>query len=232
MNARSQRLCVWTAPVAFVLLLVALLVASWFPLPSPNHSPAYIGRYYHDHADSIRLASILLSAGAALLAPLAAVIAVQLRRIEGEFSPLAYLQLGMGSASPLAVSITSFFWWTAAFRPDRDPVVTQSWNDAGWLCFCAVVFLVVVQLAAVAVAVLTDKRATPLLPRWLGYLSAWVAVLLLPSVLCLWFKTGPFAWSGVATLYLAFAVVGAWFIAMVVVLLRVIAEQERTHQPA
>jgi hypothetical protein len=226
MNSGAQRLCVWATPVAFALFLVALLVPGWLPFPSPNHSADYVGRYYRDHTDAIRLASVLLAAGAALLGPLAAVIAVQLKRIEGEFSPLAYLELGMGCASSLAISITSFFWWTAAFRPERDPVVTQSWHDAGWLCFTAVVFIAMVQLAAVAVAVLSDRRERPLFPRWVGYLTAWVALLLLPSVMCLWFKTGPFAWSGIFTLYLAFVAVGTWFVVMIVQLLRIIGEQE------
>ena len=228
MNAGIQRLCVWATPVAFVLICIALVVASWLPLPSPDHSAAYIGRYYQDHSDAIRLAAVLLAAGAALLAPLAAVIAVQLKRIEGKSSPLAYLELGMGSASALAVSITSFFWWTAAFRPERDPVVTQSWHDAGWLCFTAVVFIAMLQISAVAIAILVEQREQ-VFPRWVGYLSAWVALLLLPSVLCLWFKTGPFAWNGVATLYLAFVAVGAWFITMIIQLLRAISEQEATE---
>jgi hypothetical protein len=217
---------VWSTVLGFALIFLALVVATWFPLPAAHHSAAYIGRFYRDHADGIRLGAVLLTGGAALLAPLAAVTAVHLRRIEGEFSPLAYLELGMGSASPLAVSITSFFWWTAAFRPYRDPVVTQSWNDAGWLCLTAVVFLVILQLIAIATAIFTDRGERPLFPRWLAYLSLWTAALLLPSVLCLWFKRGPFAWNGIASLYLAFAVVGAWFVAMIVNLLRVIGEQE------
>lgn len=232
MKFGHQRLCVWTTPVAFLLICLALLVASWLPLPSPDHSSSYVADYYQEHTDGIRLGAVLLAAGAALLAPLAAVIAVQLRRIEGEFSPLAYLELGTGSASALAVSITSFFWWTAAFRPERDPVVTQSWHDAGWLCFTAVVFIAMLQVGAVAVAVLGDDREKPLFPRWVGYLSAWAALLLLPSILCLWFKTGPFAWHGIFTLYLAFVAVGAWFITMVVQLLRVIREQEAEAEAA
>jgi len=175
---------------------------------------------------------VLLAAGAALLAPLAAVISVQLKRIEGEHSPMTYLQLGTGSASALAISVTSFFWWTAAFRPERDPVVTQSWHDAGWLCVTAVVFIAMLQIGSIAVAVLSDPREKPLFPRWLGYLSAWVALLLLPSLMCLWFKTGPFAWNGVATLYLAFAAVGVLFVSLVVLLLRAIREQEAAERSA
>jgi hypothetical protein len=209
-----------------LLIFLALLVAGWFPLPAAHHTAAYIGRYYRDHADGIRLGAVFLMAGAALLAPFAAVTAVHVRRIEGEFSPLAYLELGMGSASTLAISITSFFWWTAAFRPDRAPAVTQSWNDAGWLCLTAVIFIFNLQLLSIAAAIFTDKQERPLFPRWLGYLTVWATVLLLPSLLCLWFKTGAFAWNGVASLYLAFVAVGVWFGAMIVNMLRVITEQD------
>lgn len=59
-----------------------------------------------------------------------------------------------------------------------------------------------------------------------GYLSLWVCVGLVPGVLCLWFKTGPFAWNGVLTLYLAFLVVGAWFAAVIVLLLRMSSRSE------
>lgn len=219
-------------PVGFGLIFVALLVSTWFPLPAAHHSAVYIGRFYADHKDGIRLGSVLLMAGAALLAPLGAVIAVYLRRIEGEFSPLAYLEVGMGCASSLAISITSMFWWTAAFRPERNPVVTQSWNDAGWLCFTATIFIVIIQFGAVALAIFSDKHERPVLPRWVGYLTVWVALLLVPSVLCLWFKRGPFAWNGIASLYLAFVVAGAWFMAMIVTMLRVIGETERATVPA
>jgi hypothetical protein len=217
--------------LGFVLIFGALLAAGWFPLPAAHHTAAYIGRYYRDHADGIRLGAVLLTAGAALFAPLAAVIAVQLKRIEGEFSPLAYLELGMGSASPLAISITSFFWWTAAFRPDRDPVVTQSWNDAGWLCLTAVIFIFDMQLLAIAVAILTDRSDRPMFPRWLAYLTIWAALLLLPSLLCIWLKHGAFAWNGIASLYLAFVAVGVWVVAMIVKLLRVIGEHEAALAP-
>jgi len=226
MNARVQRLCVWGAVVGFLLIFLGLLVAGWFPIPAAHHTAAYIGRYYRHHADGIRLGAVLLTAGAALFAPLAAVTAAHIKRIEGEFSPLAYLELGMGSASALAISITSFFWWTAAFRPYRDPVVTQSWNDAGWLCLTAVIFIFNVQLLAIAAAIFTDKQERPLFPRWLGYLTVWTTVMLLPSLLCLWFKSGAFAWNGAASLYLAFVAVGVWVVALIVNMLRVIAEQD------
>ena len=236
MNGQVQRICVWSAPAGFVFILAGLLSASWLPFPSPTQTAAQVGLFYLDHASGARLASALLMAGAALLAPMAAVLAVHIRRVEGEFSPLAYLQVGMGCASSLAVSITAMFWWTAAFRPKQDPEITQSWHDAGWLCFTATVFIAIIQLATVVLASFTDTHERPVFPRWSGYLSLWVIILALPSVGCLWFKTGPLAWNGALSLYLAFAAFGTWFISMMAVLLKAIAEQEAelksSHSPA
>ena len=227
MNVLTQRICIWAAPVGFAMLLGAFFVGSQFPFPSPNHDAGYIGRFYLEHANGIRLMAVMLTTGAALTAPIAAVLGVHLLRIRGAIA-LAFLEIGMGCVSALAIGIPGFFWQAAAFRPERDSVVTQSWHDAGWLCFVATVFIVIVQIGATGLAVLTDSGDKPLtdsgdkpvFPRWFGYLSFWVCAALVPSVLCLWFKTGPFAWNGVLTIYLAFLAFGAWFAAVIVLLLR------------
>lgn len=226
MNVRTQRICVWVTPVAFALLIIGFAAGSQFPIPSPDYDAAFIGRFYVEHNFGIRLMAVCVAAGAAFTAPIAAVLGVHLKRIEGA-EALAYVEIGMGCVSALAIGIPAFFWQTAAFRPDRDPVVTQSWHDAGWLCFVATVFIGIVQISATGLAILSDRGERPVFPRWLGYLSLWASVLLVPSVLCLWFKTGPFAWNGLLTIYLAFAAAGAWFGSVVVVLLKMTA-RERT----
>jgi hypothetical protein len=226
MNVRTQRLCVWITPAAVALIFIGFASGSMFPIPSPDHDAAYIGRFYVEHTFGIRMMAACVATGAAFTAPIAAVLGVHLKRIEGA-EALAYLEIGTGCVSALAIGIPAFFWQTAAFRPDRDPVVTQSWHDAGWLCFVATVFIVIVQTLATGLAILTDSGEKPVLPRWLGYLSLWVAALFVPSILCLWFKTGPFAWNGLLTIYLAFAAAVAWFGSVTVTLLRLTAA-ERT----
>jgi hypothetical protein len=219
MNPLIQRVCVWTGAFGFALMALGFIVGSQFPFPSPNHDAAYFGAFYLEHTNGIRLMAVFVTTGGALTAALAAVIGVHIKQIQGA-AALAYLEIGMGCASALAIGIPGFFWQTAAFRPERDPVVTQSWHDAGWLCFVATVFLAILQFSATGLAVLTDRGETPVFPRWFGYLSFWASAGLVPSVLCLWFKTGPFAWNGALTLYLAFVVAGPWIISAVVLTLR------------
>jgi hypothetical protein len=62
--------------------------------------------------------------------------------------------------------------------------------------------------------------------RWVGYLNAWVAVLLVPGVLVLFFNTGPFAWNGVLVFWLAATAETIWFVTMLVVLRRAIDQQQ------
>lgn len=223
---RLQLIGLWACPVGAVLLCAAFLVGSAWPIPSPNHDPAYIAAFYTEHANGIRLMAVLFAASVALFLPLYAVLCVQLKRIEGA-EVLAYAQLAAGAGSTVALTIPCFFWETAAFRPDRDPMITQSWHDAAWLCLVAGIFIAAIEIAVTALAILNDEKGNPVFPRWLGYVSIFAALLLMPGPLCLWFKTGPFAWNGIFTIYLVFTAIGIWFTAVTVCLFKVVLRQRR-----
>jgi uncharacterized membrane protein len=221
-----QRVALWCGPALIVVFFTGLLVAHWFPFPSPADSPAEVARQYADHTDGIRFAAVCIAMAGALFAPVVAVVAAQMKRVEGSFSPLTYLQLGSGMIGSLVIASPAFFMWSAAFQPERDPVVTQSWHDAAWLALVAPVWPFFFELIAVAVLTLRDRSKEQIFPRWFGYLSLWIAVLLIPSAMVLWFKTGPFAWRGLMTLWLAATVFLVWLISLLVVLLPVIRRQE------
>jgi hypothetical protein len=70
------------------------------------------------------------------------------------------------------------------------------------------------QAFAIAAAVLGDKRATPVLPRWFGYLNLWIAVLLAPGAVLLFFKTGPLSYHGLLGYWVPLFAFGGWMLAM------------------
>ncbi len=55
-----------------------------------------------------------------------------------------------------------------------------------------------------------------MLPRWLGYLNLWVAMLIIPAGLVLFFKHGPFAWNGVVGLYIPLVAFAIWILSMTI----------------
>ncbi|MGW3953030.1 hypothetical protein ACWEKM_19415 [Streptomyces sp. NPDC004752] len=90
------------------------------------------------------------------------------------------------------------------------------------------------QATVVGVAILADKRPTPLLPRWSAYLSFWMAFLFLPSMLLTFFKTGPgpFAWNGILSFWVAAGAFGAWFLAMTYLMVRAASRLDDDGAPA
>lgn len=226
MGLKVQRLCLWCGPALMGVFFLGMICAHWFPPPAPSDSAAQTARFYQEHTNGIRVCAILVGLGGGLFGPFVAAVSAQLRRIEGPYCTLSYLQLGMGALGTVLFTIPTVFWMAAAFQPDRDPQITQALHAAGWLPLIATIFPAVVQNMAIAIATFTDTRPEPVFPRWVGYFNIWVAVLFLPSVLVLFFKSGPFAWNGVATFWLAATAFTIWLITMVFVVRRAIERQE------
>jgi hypothetical protein len=219
-----RSLGLWAGPLSMGLFFVAVLVAHFLPFPSPAESAVEVGAFYRRHANGILLASVLIGLAGTLYLVWTAVLAVQVRRTRSHWSRLlAYAEILSGGLGAVTVWLPSIFLMTAAFRPGRDPVVTQAFQDATWLCLVVPTFPLMLQLLALGLAMLLDRSTVPAFPRWCGYLNLLVAALAFPSELAAFFKTGPFAWNGILTLWLASAALGVWMISMVVVTRRAIA---------
>ena len=217
MEARVQRVLIWTGPGMIALWLGAFLfIAGFIPPSDPTASAAEIVRLYADHTNAIRLGMIISMAGSALLVPWAVAISGQLRRIDGA-KALADVQMVSCALLSLEFITPIGVWMAVSFRyDDRAPDVTRALHDVGWILFMTVIWSLWVQLIAIAAAILIDRRSEPVLPRWLGYLNLWVAMLIIPAGLVLFFKHGPFAWNGVVGLYIPLAAFVIWMISMTI----------------
>lgn len=166
MNLRMQRLCVWCGPGLILIFMIGFLfVAGLVPPPSPNLGASEVARFYTEHQTRIQIGLIISMIGSGLAFPWAAVISVQMRRIEGRRSPLAAIQLTAGGVLCLLLVFPMFALSAAAYRPaDRSPEITQALNDLGWLPLVGFVAPPVVQVIAIALAVFSDKSAEPVFP--------------------------------------------------------------------
>jgi hypothetical protein len=219
---RNERLCIWAGPLFMVLFGISFLViAGIIPPPNPGASAEATVRMYTEHQGRIRAGLVLGTFAAAMTFPWAAGIAEQLERIEGPRSPMARVQLASGLTVSLIFLFPIMAMATAAFRPqDRPATTTAAFNDFAWLSLVGIATPLIVQAAATGIAILSDERAQPLLPRWLGYLSIWCAILYLPGVVVMCFHSGPLAWNGLLAFWIPIGAYAVWVAAMTIEMLK------------
>jgi hypothetical protein len=232
MSYKVQRTMALSGIPLIVLTSTGYLLAGLLPVPpGANLSAAQIGEFYSSHTTLSRLGFLLAATGLGFLAPLVALISTQMKRIDGVPESLANLQQIAGTCVVLVAFVPEIIMNVAAFRPDRDPVVTQAINDLAWLVLITPIVVFVLQEVAIAVAIFMDHSERPIFPRWVGYANLWVPLSFLPAILPYFTKTGPVAWQGILVFYLGLTTFGAWVIIMMWALLRALREQAAGEQP-
>jgi len=231
-NKNAQLFCAWCGMGFAVLFTLGWwVIAGYVPPTSPALSANEVAAFYQQDTGIIRLGLLITMFSAALNAPWVAVIAMQLKRIEGEFPALTYTLLISGTIGTLILFIPPMIWTTAAFRPDRDAELIMLLNDFGWLFFIMTFSPFFVQNLAIALAIFSDKAESPVFPRWVGYFNIWVGILFIPGGLITFFKTGPFAWDGILAFWLPLTVFFIWYLVMFPVLLKTIKQQPLLSEP-
>lgn len=198
------------------------------PPPPPSWTAAEVARFYTENHTRIEIGLCVAMLGSAFMFPWAVVIALQMKRVEGRWGPLALLELISGGVSCLVFVFPMFAMAVAAYRPQsRSPELVQAFNDLGWLSLLGFVAPICVQLIAIGIAAFVDRRQVAVFARWVGYFNVWCAVLFLPGILVILFTTGPFAWNGIISFWVGLGVLGAWYIVMVPVLLKAIKQEAK-----
>jgi hypothetical protein len=227
MNTRNQLLCAWSGVAFAILFTIGFWPLTHFmPPPSPTVGALDVAAMYQAHTNQIRLGLLVMMGASGCILPFAAVISAQMKRMEDTPSVLSYLQLASGAVGVVFFIVPCLIWSVAAFRPERDPALIQLMNDAGWLMFLMPFTTFMVQNFAIGIAILGDKSAQPVFPRWVAFLNFWVAVLFLPGGLLTFFKTGPFAWNGLFAFWVPFVVFFTWYMVMFTMLRKGIIAQD------
>lgn len=230
MNARSlavQRACAWAGPLFIVLMAIGFVgIARMIPPPAPGDTAAETAKFFLGHAGRMKLGMIVSALAAGLLVPFSAVIALQMRRIEGRYPALSMIQFACGALLSLEFIYLIFFWQTAVFRQDRSHEIVQLLNDMAWIPYIGLSVTVCMQAAALGVAALLDSRPAPVFPRWFGYYQLWAAAFFLPGTFNVYFHDGPLAWDGLIAFYLPIAVYVSWVVLTPVMVFKAINQQE------
>lgn len=220
-NTANQRAMAYCGFASMAILLIGMwAIAGFVPPPGPGQSLEQIVAVYTEHGARIRIGLIVACAGVTLLAPWIAVVAIQMRRIEGELAPMGLTQAMLGAILIIEFFVPSVMWMAAAFRPEFDPNFTYRLHDLASITFVALPWTGALQAVLLAVVIFQDKRDTPVFPRWLAYLSLWAAVSFLPGGFNCLAKSGVIAWNGLVAWWLGLTAFGIWIFAVSFCLLR------------
>lgn len=225
MQIFDQKICAWGGPFCAAFLGIGLLLAGFVPPPSPGLDAAAIAAIYQSDATMIRAGMILGLVGIAGYAALVGAISAQLRRMRGISRLAPDLQLGAGSIGVLTVMFPVMIFAITAFRPERDPALTQMLNDVGWLIIIPAFPTFIAQFGAIAFGIFGDTSVRPVYPRWAAFFNLWVGVLFLPGGFAYFFRSGPFAWNGLLAFWVAAGAFFVWLLVMCWLTLRAIADE-------
>ncbi len=232
----SKNVQLWCATCGLVfpfLVLIALFGTGVLPPQSPNHSAAQIAAWMADDT-TLKLAGFAGAAvGLGLLMPLTVAITLQLLRMEGRAPAMSFLQFAGGLFTWVMTIVPMIVLCVAAYRPERDPQITQALVDLGWIAFFMGFAPFAAQDVAIAVAILRDRAAAPVFPRWVAWFNLWVAFLFVPAVVIPFFKVGPFTYRGLLAFWIPTLIYGLWAIVMGLMTRRaIVAEAEEEDAAA
>lgn len=216
MEILQQKLCVWAGVLFMALFAIGWwLLAGFMPPISPGVSGAEVANFYQANTTAIRLGLVITALSCAFYYPWIAALSIQINRIPG-MKIHAWLQLISGATGAFIIYLPMMLWLVASFRLDRDPELILVINDLGWLIFTTTVAPFLVQMLAIAFAILSDRGSPPVFPRWLGFFNLAVPTLFFLATLIVFFKTGPLAWNGVLAFWVPIIDFFIWMIVMTI----------------
>jgi len=211
MTNRAQIFSAVCGPVGALLLFAGLFGAHFIPPTSPSTNIDDVVSLYREHTTGIRLCGISMLFLLTALMTQYTGLSDQLKRIQSPHaSTWAAIQVTLGGMSLVPVYGSAIAWAVATYRLDRTPELTQTLNDVGWFCLVHPVAPALIQMIACGLAVLSDRSTNPMFPRWYGFFSVWIGVVLMAGLLVPFFKSGPWAWNGLLSFWLDASALGAW----------------------
>jgi hypothetical protein len=208
------RICAWAGPIFLVGYLCSWGILGFnIPPFEPSISMADLQAHYVTNSLRIRIAFVLSVFFMPFYFVFSAVLSRIMQKIEGTDGPLSIVEQMGGAVTTVVGLVAGVAWLTAAFRVDeRTPEMIRQLHDFGWLFFDTTYMVTSLQMIAVGLVALSDKRKEPLFPRWLAWYSIFVALVFVPLTLLPFFYNGPFAWSGLFNYWVGLGNFFVWVI--------------------
>ena len=229
---RYWRFCAAMGPVFLLVFIVCWGVLGYnIPPLSAELTGEQMATHFRSHANEVRAGMVGSMTFAVLYMVWGLSITKVMETLETDGNNiLSQLQLWGAGLTVVPVLVSSSFWLTGAYRPEAlDPSILQMLYDMAWLLIDLAYAVTSMQMFALGALFLSDKRAEPLMPKWVSWYSIWVGAMFVIEVLMPYFKGGLFARNGWLNFWIEFLI---WFFFIVIVTLYVfkaIGRLEREH---
>lgn len=229
---RYWRFCAAMGPVFLLVFIVCWGVLGYnIPPLSAELTSEQMATHFRGHANEIRAGMVGSMTFAVLYMVWGLSITKVMETLETDGNNvLSQLQLWGAGLTVVPVLVSSSFWLTGAYRPEAlDPSILQMLYDMAWLLIDLAYAVTSMQMFALGTLFLSDRRAEPLMPRWVSWYSIWVGAMFVIEVLMPYFKGGLFARNGWLNFWIEFLI---WFFFIAIVTLytfKAIGRLEREH---
>jgi len=227
MSARAQTIMIWWGLITMFIYGFTLWgLLGMVPPPPATLTPNEVMAFYTENGFKIRVGAMITSWTSAFMVPFSVVVAVQMSRLEKGVPVWSILQFAGGILMSIFLVLPPMFWGIAAFNPSRLADVTALMHEIGMLTLVTTDQFYIFQMVAIVYISLTQKidPDSPF-PRWMGYFTAWAALMFEVGAIAFIPKTGPFSWNGFFVFWCPFVIFGAWVLVMSISMLRAIKRQ-------
>ncbi|MBO0852849.1 MAG: hypothetical protein J2P18_03690 [Nocardia sp.] len=235
-NAKTQRLFVWSGIAAVPLMFGGLLLARVLPPHNATWSAERIVEIYTRHPTLVQLGCVLMMVGFAFWGWWTASISLWVWRTESRRFPiLTFATLVLTAINTMVVELMSISFAVTGFRAGHiSPEITLTLNDVSWFLYYYTWPPYVLWLIAIAIAMLRDKNQPAIFPRWLGWLTLAECVTIFPNAIQTFHfaENGPFAWDGFVTCWLVAGFHGPWTFLVAYYILKAVKREEKVPNPS
>lgn len=228
---RYVRACAWAGPILLVatLLFWGILGQNVPPYGADLTADA-IAEQVRSHAWLIRIGMVGQMVVSGLYLVWGVGIAKVMEALEEDNNVLSTIQIWGAGFTVLVFEIPCMAWLAAAFRPEVMPApVIQMLYDMGWMFF-DIAYLTSLQMIPLAICIISDRRAVPLMPKWLGWFTLWVAISFVLLALVGFFHSGPFARSGLLNFWVEFTLFFWFWLLVAIYTIKAVGRLEREHR--
>lgn len=228
---RYFRACAWGGPLLLIasILFWGLLGRNIPPFSAGLDAQAFADQF-RPNAYQIRIGMIGELIFTVLYLMWGVAISKVMEAVERDNNVLSTLQIWGAGFTTVIFALACTTWLTATFRAETmNPELLQMLYDLGWIQFDMAFTLTTLQLIAMGVCFLSDRRLVPIFPRWVSWYTILVGFMFFMLALMPFFKSGPFSRSGLINYWVEFPAFFAFMAVVSIYLFKAIGRLEREH---